>query len=68
MEPYRSHFHMPVYSCRTEALVERVIDLPTGTGVSAQEIEKICLIIRTAVAEAETIMRWPLPDSWQKKP
>jgi dTDP-4-amino-4,6-dideoxygalactose transaminase len=69
MEPYRSHFpHAGLLLPHTEALVERVIDLPTGTGVSAQEIETICLIIWTAVAEAKTIMRRPLPDSWQKKP
>jgi dTDP-4-amino-4,6-dideoxygalactose transaminase len=50
MEPYRSHFpHASLLLANTEALVERVIDLPTGTGVNSDDIEKICALIRSAV-------------------
>ena len=51
MEPYRSTLPqagrlLPV----TEELVQRVLVLPTGTAVSADDITKICDIIRTVVS------------------
>ena len=50
MEPYRSSFpdaglHLPA----TEAVADRVLVLPTGTGVTGAEIKEICAIIRSAV-------------------
>jgi dTDP-4-amino-4,6-dideoxygalactose transaminase len=56
MEPYRSHFpHASLLLANTEALVDRVLHLPTGTGVNAADIEKICTIIRTAVERRSEI-------------
>ncbi len=50
MEPYRSYFpHANLLLPHTENLVKRVLHLPTGTGVSAGDISKICGIIRSAV-------------------
>jgi dTDP-4-amino-4,6-dideoxygalactose transaminase len=56
MEPYCSDF--PQANLRlpeTEALVTRVLHLPTGTGVTRTDIEKICGIIRSAVQQASDI-------------
>lgn len=56
MEPYRSHFsHAGLLLEKLEALVERVIDLPTGTGVNSADIEKICALIRSAVEHRRDI-------------
>lgn len=50
MEPYRSYFpHAGLVLPETEKLVQRVLSLPTGTAVGADEIQKICQIIRLAV-------------------
>ncbi len=49
MEPYRSRFPdagLPV----TEMLAERVLVLPTGTAVAADEVSGVCEIIRLLVA------------------
>jgi dTDP-4-amino-4,6-dideoxygalactose transaminase len=56
MEPYRTDF--PQANLRlpeTEALVTRVLHLPTGTGVTRNDIQKICGIIRSAVQQASDI-------------
>lgn len=56
MEPYRSQF--PDAGLRlpdTELIAERVLHLPTGTGVTPADIAKICDLIRTAVAESVKI-------------
>ena len=50
MEPYRSlypmaHRWLPV----TEAVVERVLVLPTGTAVDAHDIRSICGLLRLAI-------------------
>src|SRR5262249_36620879 len=50
MEPYRSEMpeasrHLP----ETERLATRVLCLPTGTGVGADEIDTICQILRLAI-------------------
>ena len=51
MEPYRSYFPLAgLVLTETDKLAQRVMSLPTGTAVGRDEIEKICLIIRTAVA------------------
>lgn len=52
MEPYRSDFpraglRLPM----TEAVAERVLVLPTGTGVTRANIRKICVIIRAALEQ-----------------
>ena len=56
MEPYRSYF--PDASLRlpaTEAVADRVLVLPTGTGVSRAQIRKICAIIRFALVRSREI-------------
>ncbi len=50
MEPYRSlfpdtHLRLP----RTEALVQRVLVLPTGTAISHTDVLAVCSIVRTAL-------------------
>jgi dTDP-4-amino-4,6-dideoxygalactose transaminase len=56
MEPYRSHFpHASLLLANTEALVQRVINLPTGTGVNSADIEKICAVIRSAIEHRREI-------------
>jgi dTDP-4-amino-4,6-dideoxygalactose transaminase len=50
-EPYRS---LPAYRAlrlpETEALVERTLVLPTGTGVGEDDIDFLCAFLRAAVA------------------
>lgn len=58
MEPYRSNFPnagsaLPV----TEKLVQRVLVLPTGTAVSADDITKLCGIIETVVRNGAEVRR-----------
>jgi dTDP-4-amino-4,6-dideoxygalactose transaminase len=49
MEPYCSHFpHANLLLAETEGLVNRVLHLPTGTGVTGGDISKICGIICSA--------------------
>jgi dTDP-4-amino-4,6-dideoxygalactose transaminase len=56
MEPYRSHFPQAgLLLPNTETLVERVLHLPTGTGVTAVEIDKICGLIQAVIAQAEEV-------------
>jgi dTDP-4-amino-4,6-dideoxygalactose transaminase len=61
MEPYRSYFpHAGLMLPETEALVERVLLLPTGTGVTTDQIGTVCQIIRTAIQNAKEIKKqWP---------
>jgi len=56
MEPYASLYPnagllLPV----TEALVERTLVLPTGTGVSFEELDAVCEIIEVALSGAAAI-------------
>ena len=56
MEPYRSYFpHAGLLLPETEKLTERIIILPTGTGVSSEEITKICDIIRLVVENGKQV-------------
>lgn len=56
MEPYRSYFpHAGLLLPETEKLTERIIILPTGTGVSSEEITKICDIIRLVVENGKEV-------------
>jgi dTDP-4-amino-4,6-dideoxygalactose transaminase len=51
MEPYRSYFpHASLLLPQTERLATRVMSLPTGTAVSAEDVANICGIIRMAVS------------------
>ena len=51
MEPYRSYFpHAGLVLPETDKLAQRVLSLPTGTAVGADEIEEICRIIRLSVS------------------
>jgi dTDP-4-amino-4,6-dideoxygalactose transaminase len=57
MEPYRTLVPdagdaLP----ETERLTERVLCLPTGTGVTGDEVEGICAIIRTALTHADRVI------------
>jgi dTDP-4-amino-4,6-dideoxygalactose transaminase len=50
MEPYCSYFpHAGLMLPETEKLVQRVLSLPTGTGVGPDEVSKVCQIIRMVV-------------------
>lgn len=50
MEPYRSHFpHAGLLVPETERLVKRVLSLPTGSAVEADDIKEICQMIRFIV-------------------
>lgn len=56
MEPYRSYFpHAKLLLPETERVTHRVMSLPTGTAVGTEEIEFICSIIRTALANAPAV-------------
>ena len=50
MEPYRSYYpNVGLLLPETERLTERVICLPTGMAVNAEDIKKICHVIRMVV-------------------
>jgi len=56
MEPYRSYFpHAGLLLPVTERIAERVLVLPTGTGISLAEIEDIAAILRFAVENGTEI-------------
>jgi dTDP-4-amino-4,6-dideoxygalactose transaminase len=56
MEPYSSYFpHAGLLLPVTEEVARRVLVLPTGTAVSAQQIGAICHVIRLALSHAEPI-------------
>jgi len=56
MQPYRSFFpHAGLLLPETERIVKRVLALPTGTAVGAEEIALICQIIRLAVEHGREI-------------
>jgi dTDP-4-amino-4,6-dideoxygalactose transaminase len=58
MEPYRSHYrHARFLLPDTEAVAEQVLVLPTGTGVSATDVERICGIIRYAVENCGAVIK-----------
>lgn len=56
MEPYRSYYpHASLLLPETERLVRRVLVLPTGTGISPDEIAKVCDLLRALQAHAAGI-------------
>lgn len=58
MQPYQSYFpNADLLLPETEKLTEKVMSLPTGTGVTSEDISKICQIIRLAVQESDQVRR-----------
>ena len=58
MEPYCSCFpEASMVLPETEAIASRVLVLPTGTGVTSADIEKICAIIRVAIEQGAEISK-----------
>jgi dTDP-4-amino-4,6-dideoxygalactose transaminase len=56
MEPYRSYFpNADVLLPHTRRVSERVLSLPTGTAVNQETIDRVCAIIRFAVAHGREI-------------
>jgi dTDP-4-amino-4,6-dideoxygalactose transaminase len=58
MEPYRTEQPQAGASLpETNALVERVLQLPTGTALSGEDVDRICQIVRLAFEHGEEISR-----------
>jgi dTDP-4-amino-4,6-dideoxygalactose transaminase len=58
MEPYRTEQPQAGASLpATDALVERVLQLPTGTALSGEDVDGICEIVRLAFEHGEEISR-----------
>jgi dTDP-4-amino-4,6-dideoxygalactose transaminase len=56
MEPYKSYFpNAGLLLPQTEALVEQVISLPTGTAVGPKEIKRICQVTRFVVEHGQEV-------------
>lgn len=56
MEPYRTCFpHAGRKLPQTEALVKRVLVLPTGTAMRTSDIVKLCDIVKTVIREAPLV-------------
>jgi dTDP-4-amino-4,6-dideoxygalactose transaminase len=56
MEPYRSYFpHADMLLPQTRRVSARVLSLPTGTAVSDGDIDRVCGLIRFAVAHGPAI-------------
>lgn len=56
MEPYRSYFpHAGLLLPNTERLATQVLCLPTGTAIGAEDIRKICQIIRLVVDNSYSV-------------
>jgi dTDP-4-amino-4,6-dideoxygalactose transaminase len=58
MEPYRSYFpHAHLLLPATEQVCRQVLVLPTGTAISAQDIARVCELIKTALANAPAVRK-----------
>jgi dTDP-4-amino-4,6-dideoxygalactose transaminase len=56
MEPYRSYQpHARLLLPHTEAVAGRVLVLPTGTGVSREQIRSLCSIIRFVISSGTAV-------------
>ena len=56
MEPYRSYFpNARLLLPETEKLTDRVLCLPTGTGVSEDDIATVCRILRLILSKPEPV-------------
>jgi dTDP-4-amino-4,6-dideoxygalactose transaminase len=63
MEPYRTEQpHTGASLPETNALGERVLQLPTGTALSGEDVDRVCEIVRLASEHGEEISRF-LPQS-----
>lgn len=59
MQPYQSYFpNASLLLPQTEALAEKVMSLPTGSGVTSEDISKICQIIRLAIKESRKVRQF----------
>jgi dTDP-4-amino-4,6-dideoxygalactose transaminase len=56
MEPYRSRAGAPAVLPETERASARLLSLPTGTGVTLDDVQEVADILRFAVAHADDIM------------
>jgi dTDP-4-amino-4,6-dideoxygalactose transaminase len=58
MEPYRSRFpHAHLLLPATEQVCRQVLVLPTGTAVNAQDIGRVCELIRVALGNAPSVRK-----------
>ncbi len=56
MEPYRSRSsRTPLLLPQTERLSNRVLSLPTGTGISSDDIDQICSILHFAIRNGDDV-------------
>lgn len=56
MEPYKSYFpNASLLLPNTEQLTTRVVSLPTGTALRAEEVAKVCSLIRYVVEHSSEI-------------
>ena len=56
MEPYRSYFpNAGLLLPSTERLTERVLALPTGTGVTPDDVGAVAGLIKLAIANAPAV-------------
>jgi dTDP-4-amino-4,6-dideoxygalactose transaminase len=56
MEPYRSYYpNASLLLPETERLVQRTMCLPTGRGVWVAEVDRVCALVRTAIAHATDV-------------
>jgi dTDP-4-amino-4,6-dideoxygalactose transaminase len=58
MEPYRSRFpDAGLLLPETEIVADRVLVMPTGTGVTVSDIKTICAILRSAIRQSADIQK-----------
>lgn len=58
MEPYASYYpNTGLLLPETEDVAAKLLSLPTGTAVDAEMIERICAILRTALAHPDSVRR-----------
>lgn len=58
MEPYRSYFpNVGVFLPETEKLTLKVLQLPTGTAINENDINKICTLIRFIISHGSEIQQ-----------
>ena len=56
MEPYRSLFpHASLLLPETEALVRRVLVLPTGVAVTEADVSAVCTLLRFLIGHAAEV-------------
>ena len=63
MEPYRSYFpNAGIMLNNTEMALDRVLTLPTGTAVPAEDAEKIACLISRIVEMSEAVKKQLYPN------